>query len=260
MAPSVGVERSEGVVTLTLDAPHNRNALSTALVDELVAGLRAAGDDPTVRVVIVTHTGGTFCAGADLREVGSSPESRTEQMTLLMREILETPKPVIAKVDGHVRAGGMGVIGACDLVVAGTSSTFALTEARLGLAPAIVSLTLLPRMTPRAASRYFLTAETFGSSEAEAAGLITEAADDTGARVRDLVAAIIPSSPQGLAESKALVTGPILAEFDRRGADLTAQSARLFASDEAREGMMAFLEKRTPSWSVLASTRVSERT
>lgn len=248
MATSVSVSVADGVCTLTLDTPHNRNALSAAMVSELVAGLQDAAASSTVRAVVLTHTGGTFCAGADLSEAGSSVESRTTDMLTLLRAILEAPTPVIAQIDGHVRAGGMGIVGACDIAVAGPTSTFALTEARLGLAPSIISLTVLPRMTSRAAGRYFLTGEKFGPVEAEAMGLITVASDDPTVTVRGVVASLRPSSPQGLAASKALTTASILEAFDRRGADLAAQSARLFASDEAREGMMAFLQKRPPAW------------
>jgi len=172
---------------LTLNSPHNRNALSGALVTQLHQGLRDAAADPTVRVVVLGHTGGTFCAGADLsqspaaggedprgdRERGTagrsgSPPSaydmavaRAREMTALLRAIVESPLPVIAAINGHVRAGGFGLIGACDIAVAGPRSTFALTEARIGLAPAIISLTLLPKITPRAAARYYLTGEMF---------------------------------------------------------------------------------------------------
>ncbi|AYJ50926.1 enoyl-CoA hydratase family protein [Rhodococcus sp. P1Y] len=236
------------VTTLTLDTPHNRNALSTALVEELTAGLREASGDPDVRAIVLTHTGGTFCAGADLTEAGGSVEGRTAQMLGLLRAILETPKPVVAKIDGHVRAGGMGLVGACDVVVAGTKATFALTEVRLGLAPSIVSLTLLPRMNSRAASRYFLTGEKFGAHEAEAIGLISEASADPATTVEDILGSLRQGSPQGLAESKRLTTESILADFDARGTDLSDRSANLFASEEAREGMMSFLEKRPPSW------------
>lgn len=236
------------VTTLTLDTPHNRNALSTALVEELTAGLDAASVDPAVRAIVLTHTGGTFCAGADLTEAGGSVEGRTAQMLGLLRAILETPKPVVGRIDGHVRAGGMGLVGACDIVVAGPSSTFALTEARLGLAPSIVSLTLLPRMNSRAASRYFVTGEKFGAHEAEAIGLISEASADPDATVDDILASLRLGSPQGLAESKRLTTAAILAGFDADGTDLSDRSASLFASEEAREGMMSFLEKRPPRW------------
>lgn len=239
---------SDAVTTLTLDTPHNRNAISAALVEELSSGLVQAGKDPGIRAIVLTHTGGTFCAGADLTEAGGSVESRTQQMLALLRLILETPKPVIGRVDGHVRAGGMGLVGACDIVVAGPSSTFALTEARLGLAPSIISLTVLPRLDSRAASRYFLTGEKFGAHEAESIGLISEATGDTESTTADLLASILQASPQGLAESKYLTTMATLAGFDRYGDLLAEHSARLFASDEAREGMMSFLQKRPASW------------
>jgi enoyl-CoA hydratase len=241
------------VARLTLDSPDNRNALSTALVDQLHQGLSDAAEEPGVRTVVLGHTGGTFCAGADLAEAsGRDPADvavdRARQLTDLLRAILELPMPVIAAVDGHVRAGGLGLVGACDIVVAGPTSTFALTEARIGVAPSIISLTLLPKMAARAASRYFLTGEKFGAAEAADIGLITIAADDVEATVAALKTAIGKGSPQGLAASKALTTAPILAAFDERAEELTAESARLFVSDEAREGMLAFLHKRPPRW------------
>ncbi len=242
-----------GVARLTLDSPHNRNAMSTALVDQLRQGLTDAAAEPGVRVVVLGHTGGTFCAGADLSEAaGRSPgdlaTARALEAAHLLRSILELPIPVIAAIDGHVRAGGMGLIGACDLVVAGTASTFALTEARIGVAPSIISLTLLPKMTARAAGRYFVTGEKFGAEEAERIGLVTVATDDVPAAVAKLTDEITKGSPQGLAASKALTTASILADFDRDAEKLAKQSAELFVSDEAREGMMAFLQKRQPNW------------
>ncbi|MEH3140326.1 MAG: enoyl-CoA hydratase family protein [Mycobacterium kyogaense] len=249
----VSYERDGPVVRLTLDSPHNRNALSTALVAQLHEGLERAAADPEVRVVVLGHTGGTFCAGADLAEAaGRDPSElavdRAREMTQLLRRILTCPLPVIAAVDGHVRAGGLGLVGACDIVVAGTASTFALTEARIGVAPSIISLTLLPKMTARAAGRYFVTGEKFGATEAEQMGLVTLATADVAATVDDLTAAIAQGSPQGLAESKALTTAAILDDFDRRAESLTQRSAALFVSDEAREGILAFLEKRKPRW------------
>jgi enoyl-CoA hydratase len=165
-----------------------------------------------------------------------------------LRAILELPLPVVGAIDGHVRAGGFGLVGACDIVVAGRNSTFALTEARIGVAPAIISLTLLPKMTLRAVGRYYLTGEKFGADEAERVGLVTIAADDVDGTVATITAELGRGSPQGLRESKALTTAAILEGFDRRADDLSAQSARLFASEEAREGMLAFLQKRPPSW------------
>jgi enoyl-CoA hydratase len=241
------------VARLTLDSPENRNALSTALVNQLHQGLTDATEESGVRAVVLGHSGGTFCAGADLaeaagRDPGDIAVDRARELTRLLRRILELPMPVIAAIDGHVRAGGLGLVGACDIVVAGQSSTFALTEARIGVAPSIISLTVLPKMTARAAGRYFLTGEKFGAREAEEIGLITTATDDVDATVAALAAAIGKGSPQGLAASKALTTAPVLAAFDRDAEELTRQSARLFVSEEAREGMLAFLQKRPPRW------------
>jgi enoyl-CoA hydratase len=241
------------VARLALDSPENRNALSTALVEQLHQGLTDATDDPAVRTVVLGHTGGTFCAGADLTEAAERDPSdvavdRAREMTRLLRRILELPLPVIGAIDGHVRAGGFGLVGACDIVVAGPSCTFALTEARIGVAPSIISLTLLPKMTARAAGRYFVTGEKFGAAEAVQIGLATLAADDVEAAVAALTAEIGKGSPQGLAASKALTTASVLAAFDRDAEKLTEQSARLFVSEEAREGMMAFLQKRPPKW------------
>ncbi|GLP73912.1 enoyl-CoA hydratase [Mycobacterium antarcticum] len=248
------------VARLTLDSPHNRNALSTALVRQLHDGLAAAQADPHVRCVVLGHSGGTFCAGADLSEAaGGDPGQlaldRAREMTGLLRAIVASPMPVIGAVDGHVRAGGLGLIGACDIVVAGPSSTFALTEARIGVAPSIISLTLLPKMSARAAGRYFVTGEKFGAVEAQTIGLITTAADDVDATVASLVTEIAKGSPQGLAASKALTTAAVLARFDADAEALTMQSAQLFVSDEAREGMTAFLEKRAPRWVTDGGTR-----
>jgi enoyl-CoA hydratase len=267
--------RVEGLVArLTLNSPHNRNALSATLVNQLHQGLRDATADPAVRAVVLGHTGNTFCAGADLRgdraggaagRSGSPPSTsegaaatgadpaeaaaeRAREMATLLRAIVEAPLPVIVAVDGHVRAGGMGLVGACDIAVAGSRSTFALTEARIGVAPAIISLTLLPKMSARAAARYYLTGETFDAATAAAIGLITIAADDVEAAVAGIIADIGRASPQGLAASKALTTAAILDGFDRNAEQLSADSARLFVSDEAQEGMLAFLQKRPPQW------------
>jgi enoyl-CoA hydratase len=241
------------VARITLDSPDNRNALSTALVNQLHQAFTDATEESGVRVVVLGHTGGTFCAGADLaeaagRDPGDLAVDRARELAQLLRRILKLPIPVIAAVDGHVRAGGLGLVGACDIAVAGQASTFALTEARIGVAPSIISLTLLPKMSARAAGRYFLTGEKFGAAEAAEMGLITIAADDVAATVASLAADIGKGSPQGLAASKALTTAAILDAFDRDADELTEQSARLFVSEEAREGMMAFLQKRTPNW------------
>src|SRR4051794_8360501 len=206
------------VARLTLDSPDNRNALSTKLVSQLHQGLTDAAEESGVRAVVLDHTGGTFCAGADLaeaagRDPGDVAVDRARELTNLLRRILKLPLPVIAAVDGHVRAGGLGLVGACDIAVAGQASTFALTEARIGVAPSIISLTLLPKISARAAGRYFLTGEKFGAAEAADMGLITIAAADVTAAVAALTTQMAKASPQGLAASKALTTAPILEAF-----------------------------------------------
>ncbi|MEO6629516.1 MAG: enoyl-CoA hydratase family protein [Aquihabitans sp.] len=246
----VHLQVDRGIATLTLDSPANRNALSAQLVGELMAHLQSSADDADIRAVVLTHTGTTFCAGADLAESAreGGPGQGTIRMTALLRQILELPTPVVALVQGNVRAGGLGVLGACDLVVAGPTSTFAFTEVRLGVAPAIISLTVLPRLTDRAAARYFLTGEKFDAAEAARIGLLTEASEDFEAAVAVVLEAFRSCSPQGLAESKRLTTAALLEGFDESAQELAALSARLFASPEAQEGITAFLERRPPAW------------
>jgi enoyl-CoA hydratase len=245
--PLVHYACERGIATLTLDSPHNRNALSARLVGELYEQLERAARDPQVRAVLLTHTGNTFCAGADLREGSGSPGD----LAAVLRTIVELPKPVVARVEGHVRAGGTGLLGACDISVAGPGSTFAFTEARIGVAPAVISMPLLPRLDARAASRYYLTGERFDAAEAARIGLVTLAGDD-GDDLDGLLESVLDGlrrgSPQGLAESKRLVTAEVLRVFDRDTDSLAELSARLFASEEAREGMTAFLERREPAW------------
>jgi enoyl-CoA hydratase len=239
-----------GIATVTLDSPHNRNALSRQLVAELTDRLRTAGTATEVRVVVLTHTGTTFCAGADLSEASAGPMTGTASALLaLLHLIVDLPRPVIASIDGNVRAGGIGLIGACDIVVAGPKSTFAITEARLGLAAAVISVTVLPRLDARSAARYYLTGATFDGPEAQRIGLITLAVDDAEHAVGALTADLRKASPQGLVESKFLANRGIREAIERYGEEMVELSARLFASEEAHEGMRAFLERRPPRWS-----------
>jgi enoyl-CoA hydratase len=242
------VERA--VATVTLDSPANRNALSSGLVGQLDEALARAARDAQVRAVVLTHTGSVFCAGADLTEAtGADPAAGPRNLVRLMRALIELPKPVLARVDGHVRAGGMGLVGSCDLAVAGPKATFAFTEVRLGLAPAVISLPLLPRLEPRAAATWYLTGATFDAQEAARIGLITAAAPDGAqAAAETYLEDLRKASPQGLAETKSLVTAEVRRSFERDGEAMIAQSSRLFGSPEAQEGMRAFLERRAPAW------------
>jgi len=241
------------IATITLDSPGNRNALSSRLIAESTAHLQTAAADDAVRAVVLTHTGRVFCAGADLKEqtAEGGPQAGTQRMLDLLRTVVELPKPVVARVDGAVRAGGVGLVGACDIAVASGAASFAFTEVRLGLAPAIISLTTLSRMNPRAASRYYLTGEVFGAREAADAGLLTLAAGSTeelDTAVTGVLDSLRGCSPQGLAATKPLTTRGALAAFTEQADEMRALSARLFGSEEAREGMLAFLEKRPPRW------------
>ncbi|MGH4029627.1 enoyl-CoA hydratase family protein [Actinomycetota bacterium Odt1-20B] len=232
-----------GIATLTLCAPERRNALSAALVRRLADLLGECEKDESVRAVVLTHTGGTFCAGADLRE---PPDPAA--FVGLLRAIVASAKPVVARVSGHVRAGGLGLVGACDIAVAGPGASFALTEVRIGMAPAVISMPLLPRVEPRALDRYALTGERFDAVEAARTGLVTAASEDVDAALEPVLDGLRRSAPRALAETKKLVTAKVLDAFDHHADDLIALSARLFGSAEAQEGMTAFLERREPPW------------
>ncbi|MEV0976893.1 enoyl-CoA hydratase family protein [Streptomyces sp. NPDC049915] len=245
MTATVGRTRTRGVEILSLDSPDTRNALSATLVSALVGALTDCAKDPDVRAVVLTHTGTTFCAGADLRD-----PPHPDALVGLLRQILELRKPVIARVTGHVRAGGLGLLAACDIAAATTTATFAFTEVRIGVAPAVISLCVIPRTDPRTLARYYLTGERFDAPEAVRVGLLTTAADDVDDALAPILDGLRRSSPQGLAETKQLLTTRVLETFDRDAADLTALSARLFSSAQAQEGMTAFLQRRDAAWVV----------
>ncbi|MDO9380994.1 MAG: enoyl-CoA hydratase-related protein [Nocardioidaceae bacterium] len=237
----------DGVATVTLDSPHNRNALSRRLVSELDERLVAAGEHPDVRVVVVAAAGPAFCSGADLKEASSDGmEQGSRAMVAMQRRVVALPVPVVVRLHGAVRAGGLGIVGAADVVVAASSVSFSFTEVRLALAPAVISLTTLPRMGDRAAALHYLTAGTFDAEEAARLGLVTLAVpdDDLDAAVERVVAPMRSAPRQGLRETKALLAAPLLERIDAHGEELAALSARLFGSDEARAAMQAFVSRR----------------
>jgi enoyl-CoA hydratase len=232
---------SDRVVTVTLDSPANRNALSRQLVGELGDALRAAAADETAHAILLTHTGPAFCSGAALDEMISGDQSDgTRAMLSLFRLVLTLPIPVVALVDGATRAGGIGVLGSCDVVLASARSTFAFTEVRLGLAPAVISLPLRPLLTARAASRYYQTGETFDAASAVALGLVSAVGDDAEAVLDGLRRA----DRQGLRETRPLTTAERLRAIDTDGSAMAELSGRLFASPVAKEHFAAFLGGR----------------
>ncbi|MCW2834800.1 MAG: Enoyl-CoA hydratase [Nocardioides sp.] len=238
---------ADAVATITLDSPHNRNALSRQLVTELFEHLRAAAADDTVRVVLIDSSGKVFCSGADLSEAtADGMEEGARRIVELQRLIVSLDKPVVVRAYGAVRAGGIGIVAAADIAVANESATFALTEVKLGLAAAIISLTVHYRMNPRAAALTTLGGEVFSGADAAAYGLVTLAVpeEEIDERVAAVCRSLASGAPQGLRESKRILNADLLARIDARGDELAALSARLFASDEAREAMTAFLSRK----------------
>jgi len=238
---------TDAVATITLDSQHNRNALSRRLVTELFAHLEAAEADDAVRVVLIRAEGRVFCSGADLSEASAEGmEVGARRIVDLQRLVVTMSKPVVTRVHGAVRAGGIGIVAASDIAIAAEEATFALTEVKLGLAAAIISLTVHHRMNPRAAALTTLGGDVFGGREAAAYGLVTTAVpgDALDAEVARVCASLATGAPQGLRESKRILNRDLVARIDAHGEELAALSARLFASDEAREAMTAFLSRK----------------
>ena len=247
MTEFVHLEVADQVATITLDSDHNRNALSRQLVTELLEHLTTAGADGDVKAVLIRSAGTVFCSGADLSEASADGMvDGAKAMVAMQRQIATLDKPVVVELGGPVRAGGLGIVGAADIVIAGESVTFQLTEVRLGLAAAVISLSLLPRFTDRAAADLFLTARKFDAAEAAAVGLITRAVPDAELQgdVAGVLGDLVKGYPQGLRESKKLLNHDLVARIDHLGEQVAAQSAALFGSDEAREAMTAFLSRK----------------
>jgi enoyl-CoA hydratase/methylglutaconyl-CoA hydratase len=240
---------ADEVATLTLDSQHNRNALSRQLVGELFHGIDEAERDDAVKVVVVRAEGRAFCSGADLSEASAGGmEEGARSIMELQRRLLASPKPVVSRVHGAVRAGGIGIVAATDIAVCSSSATFALTEVRLGLAAAMISLTVLPRMTSRAAGRTFLTGETFDGAAAAGMGLVSTAVPeaDLDAELEGVLDDLRKAHPQGLREAKRLTNADLLSRIERDGDAMAELSTRLFASEGAREAMAAFLSRKHP--------------
>ncbi len=242
------------VATLTLDAPGHRNSLSRQLLEELAAQLQRAVAEPRARVLVLTHTGPVFCAGADLDEQLEPPGAGTSPgvggLVPVLQALWACPKPTLARVAGPARGGGLGLIGACDLAVAAQTATFAFSEVRLGVAPAVVSVVTLPKLGPAAAAELYLTATPISADRAAALGLITRSvpAADLDRTVREYLDALQAAAPGALAATKQILrTVPTLPVLEALTA-MAALSADLFQGAEAREGMAAFRERRPPAW------------
>ena len=242
---------SGGVATLTMDQPHNRNAMTPALLGGLADGLAAALANDAVGAIELTHTGPAFCAGADLSAT-PKPKQRRKELGLadVLEDIQDATKPVVARIAGHCVGGGIGLAAACDISIAGSEAKFAFTEVRVGVAPAIISVVCLPKIRRADALELFLSGERISAARAAEVGLINRAvpADDLDAEVAAVLARLLAGGPSALAAAKRLVyTVPGL-ERKAAFARTTELSQSLFASAEAAEGMAAFREKRPPSW------------
>ena len=252
MAELVHAHTAGGVATITLDSQHNRNALSAQLMAELTTRLGVAQEDDAVRVIVLSHQGRVFCSGMDLSEArGGSPGGMgVNAFPAILQSIWNSSKPVVARVGGPARAGGVGLIGACDLAVAARSATFAFTEVRIGVVPALISITVLPRLLPRAAHELFLTGEVFDGDRAAAVGLVNSAVDaaDLDAEVRRYVDMLALGGPGALAATKRMLRRTRPASISEDFAAMLSLSAEHFAGEEGQEGIAAFSEKRPPRW------------
>lgn len=251
MTELVHLSIENGVATITLDSPHNRNALSRQLTEELSAHLATATGDDTTRFVVLTHTGTVFCSGADLSESSNGDASTGTRAALgLFHQIVDAPQPVIAVLRGPVRAGGTGLVAAADVALVADHVDFAFAEVAIGVAPAIISIPLLAKIDARAAARYFLSAARFDAGEAVRIGLITEAVpeSDVDTRLAEILAAFRRTAPRAVAATKRLLNRALRADLDAYGPEMVALSTQLFAGEEARAGMHAFLHKTAPPW------------
>ncbi|MCX6433570.1 MAG: enoyl-CoA hydratase-related protein [Actinobacteria bacterium] len=244
-----------GVATITLNRPEQKNRLDAAGMAALTDHLASAAADDAVRVVVLTATGNTFCAGADLSAAASGDAegfagSGPDALVRVLTAMLEHPKPIIARIQGHVAGGGNGLVAACDIAVASSDARFAFSEVRVGVAPAVISVVCLQVMHRRDAQELLLTGERVDAGRVLRAGLITAVAapENLDAMVANYVRGLMAGGPQALAGTKDLLRRvPELAQGE--AFELTAGvSAGFFASTEAREGMTAFLEKRPPAW------------
>ncbi|MBM2621705.1 enoyl-CoA hydratase/isomerase family protein [Actinoplanes sp. LDG1-06] len=239
-----------GVTTMTLDSPANRNALSTPLMRELLDALTEALTESSVRAVVLSHTGPVFCSGADLKETAEARANGrvpAEMIADVLAALWEFPKPVVARIAGPARAGGLGLIAAADIAVCAREATFAFSEVRLGVIPAVISATVLPRLAPRAAAELYLTGDVFDGSRAAEIGLVSAAveADDLDDAVRRYCDSLVRGGPLALAGAKQLLRRtPIRAELD----ELSSRSAGYFRSAEGQEGMAALRAKRPANW------------
>jgi methylglutaconyl-CoA hydratase len=253
----VRTERRDEVLWLVLDRPEVGNAIDPGLVSGMESALDGAARDDAVRVIVVTGAGKHFSAGADLGYMtsmrgASAAENETDALRTqrLFAALAESPKPVVARVNGAARGGGVGLMAAADVVVASATASFAFTEVRLGIVPAMIAPFVMARTGVARARRLFLTAETFGASEAAAFGLVDHVAEPNAldAAVEQVTGALRRGGPHALAAVKRLLSDLATTDPAEAGVLTARRIAAIRTSEEGQEGMSAFLEKRSPRW------------
>jgi methylglutaconyl-CoA hydratase len=253
---TLDVTISGAVATVTLNRPRVHNAFNETAIKELEHSFRMFGDREEVRVIVLTGSGTTFCAGADLGWMKRMAEIPYEEnfadayrLATMLRTLYHCPKPVIARVQGDAYGGGLGLIAVADIAIASSKASFGFSEVKLGLMPAVISPFVIQAIGSRPARRYFVTGERFTAQEACRIGLVHEVVtpDVLDARLNSIVTQITQNGPQAVIESKRLIQDIDLLS-EKLAVDTAERIARLRGSEEAREGVQAFLEKRRPSW------------
>ena len=247
-----------GVARITLTQPEIRNAFSDEVIADITVAFRTAGERPDVRAIVLAAEGPAFCAGANLNWMRrmadySRDENRVDAGLLaeMLRVIYECPKPTIARVQGDVYAGGMGLVACCDMAVAADTAGFCLSEVKIGLIPATISPYVIRAMGARASHRYFLTGERFSAQEAHRIGYVHEVveAEQLDSVVDGWLKHLLSAGPDAVRACKRLVLDVAEREINEQLIAATVeQIANIRASSEGKEGVQAFLNKRKPNW------------
>ncbi len=258
MSQNLSITQAGAVARITLTQPEIRNAFSDEVIAELTAAFQDVGARADVRAIVLAAEGPAFCAGANLNWMRRMADYTREEnladaakLAEMLRVIYACPKPTIARVQGDVYAGGMGLVAACDMAVSVDTAGYCLSEVRLGLIPATISPYVIRAMGARAAHRYFLTAERFDAAEALRIGFVHQvvAADQLDTAVDALTKALVSASPNAVRACKRLVQEVAEREIDAQLIAATVEGiADIRASDEGREGVQSFLQKRKPGW------------
>ncbi len=239
-----------GVATITLNLPERKNSLGAELVEALATRLDQAVGDPKVRVIVLTNTGNTFCAGADLKSANPGADGNGRTFVDVFKIIMAAPKPVIGKIDGHATGGGVGLVAACDISVMRNDAKIGFTEVRLGVAPAVISVVCLPKLRKADANELFLTGKMFSPDKAAAVGLINQSVppDELEPAVGEIVDMVMKGGPLALGATKELVQKVPGLELDEAFAWTGARSRELFQSQEAAAGIQAFQDRKPAPW------------